>query len=319
VERIRPKDLEPFDFDRLNVSSALWFSEGFTQYYGPLVLQRAGLVDVRTTAQTLTEIIDTVVASPGRRVRSAVEMSQMAPFTDGGRPADRTNWPVSVISYYPYGAAIALALDMSLRARPGMPVSLDDYMRVMWRRYGRPGGTREGYVERPFTLADAEDALAEVSDRAFARDFFARFIQGKEAADYVRLLEAAGMLVRPVSPGRAWIGDVRLGGSAGSSVAAPLAPGWPLYAAGVDQDDEIQQLDGMRIGSLNDLNVVLRRHRPGDRVPVTFVDRTGRSKSATVTLAEDPHVEVVPAEAAGVNLTPQQRAFRDRWLGAKVQ
>src|SRR5262249_51693181 len=156
-----------------------------------------------------------------------------------------------------------LALDMSLRARPGMPVSLDDYMRVMWRRYGLPGGTREGYVDRPFSMADAEDALAEISDRAFARDFFARVIQGHDAADYVRLPEPAGMLVRSVGPGRAWLGDVRLGGATGSSVAGPLAQGWPLYAAGVDQDDEIQQLDGMRIGSTNDLNVVVRRHRAG--------------------------------------------------------
>ena len=42
VERIRPKGLEPFDFDRANISGELWLAEGFTQYYGPLALQRAG-------------------------------------------------------------------------------------------------------------------------------------------------------------------------------------------------------------------------------------------------------------------------------------
>jgi predicted metalloprotease with PDZ domain len=40
VERIRPKGLEPFDFDRANLSGELWLAEGFTQYYAPLVLQR---------------------------------------------------------------------------------------------------------------------------------------------------------------------------------------------------------------------------------------------------------------------------------------
>ena len=34
--------LEPFDFDRANMSGELWLAEGFTQYYGPLVLERAG-------------------------------------------------------------------------------------------------------------------------------------------------------------------------------------------------------------------------------------------------------------------------------------
>jgi hypothetical protein len=47
-----------------------------------------------------------------------------------------------------------------------------------------------------------------------------------------------------------------------------------------------------------------------------FVDRTGVAKTAGVTLAEDPHAEVVPVESGGT-LTPAQKAFRDRWLGAK--
>ena len=32
VERIRPRSLEPFNFDDANVSSELWVAEGFTQY-----------------------------------------------------------------------------------------------------------------------------------------------------------------------------------------------------------------------------------------------------------------------------------------------
>ena len=50
----------------------------------------------------------------------------MAPFIDGGRPIDRTNWSNTVISYYPFGGAIALALDLSLRDRSDGRVSLDD-------------------------------------------------------------------------------------------------------------------------------------------------------------------------------------------------
>jgi len=46
-----------------------------------------------------------------------------------------------------------------------------------------------------------------------------------------------------------------------------------------------------------------------------FVDRTGAAKKASVTLAEDPYTEVVPVEAGA--LTAAQKAFRDRWLGAK--
>ena len=35
MERLRSKEIEPFDFDRENMSDALWFGEGFTNYYHP--------------------------------------------------------------------------------------------------------------------------------------------------------------------------------------------------------------------------------------------------------------------------------------------
>ena len=47
VERIRPRSLEPFNFDDANVSGELWVAEGFTQYYGALLMARAGLAGAR--------------------------------------------------------------------------------------------------------------------------------------------------------------------------------------------------------------------------------------------------------------------------------
>ena len=94
-----------------------------------------------------------------------------------------------------------------------------------------------------------------------------------------------------------------------------MPPTWPIYAAGLDEDDELQQVDGQRIAGGGDIATLMQRHKPGDTVPVVFVDRTGVAKTASVTLAEDPHTEVVPVE--GGALTAAQKAFRDRWLGAK--
>ena len=313
VERIRPRELEPFDFDRADQSGELWLAEGFTQYYGPLVLQRAKLVDLDETARTLTGLVE-AVAGPGRLVRSAEEMSRMAPFIDGGRTVDPTNWPITVISYYPFGGAIALALDLSLRGRSESRLSLDDFMQAMWRKYGKPGGAREGYVDRPYTIADAEATLAEVSgDREFARDFFARYIQGHDAADYAPLLARAGFTLRKRNPGRAWLGDLRLESRGGGArVAALVAPTWPIYATGIDQDDELQQIDGMRIAGPADVSTALQRHKPGDAVTIVYVNRASAAKTARVTLVEDPHVDVVAAAPDAA-----QRAFRDRWLNSR--
>jgi predicted metalloprotease with PDZ domain len=320
VERIRPSDIEPFDLDRENMSSDLWLAEGFTQYYGPLVLQRAGIVDLDYTRQTLAALVDTVVNSPGRAVRSAEEMSRMAPFTDGGRPIDRTNWPNTVISYYPFGAAIALALDLSLRERSDGRITLDDFMRAMWRVHGKPGGSREGYVDRPYTTADAKARLAEVSgDPAFATDFFSRYIQGRDVADYAHLLRNAGLVVRKRDAGRAWLGDLRMDPRTdGARIVGEVPANSPAYAAGLDEGDAITQIGNERTGSADDVSNAIGRRRPGDRIAITFVDRAGVSRTATVTLVENPHLEVVAAESGG-SLTPAQRAFRDRWLNSQVR
>jgi predicted metalloprotease with PDZ domain len=241
----------------------------------------------------------------------------VAVFTDGSRSIDRTNWTDTFISYYPYGGAIALALDLTLRDRTDSRVSLDDFMYGMWNRFGKPGGSREGYVDHPYSIDDAEATLAAVSgDAAFARDFFARYVHGHDVADYGRLLARAGFAVRRRHPGRAWLGDLRFDSHRGARLANLVAPTWPIYAAGVDQDDELQRVDGQPISGEGDVATVLQRRKPGDSIQIVFVDRTGVAKTVTVMLAEDPHIEVVPIERGGI-LTPEQKIFRAKWLAPK--
>lgn len=320
VERIRPRSLEPFDFEAPNMSAELWIAEGFTQYYGPLTLCRTGLVDLRGSAATLGQLIGSVVLSPAHRVRAVTDMSRMAPFVDGGRAIDRTNWSITYTSYYPFGGALALALDLSLRDRSDSRVSLDDLMRALWRDFGRPGGQRPGYVDKPYTLADIEARLGEVAGSAeFSRDFFARYVDGHDVPDYDRLLARAGLSMVRSRPGSAWIGAVGLDASgSGVGLTGNTAPGTPLYAAGLDRDDQITELGGRRVTSAADVSAVLRDHKPGQSLSLVAVDRTGRRRMTSITLAEDPAFEVVPVEQTpGGTLTEAQRAFRHRWLDAQ--
>ncbi|MCY4509685.1 MAG: hypothetical protein OXG35_22375, partial [Acidobacteria bacterium] len=144
VERIRPRSLEPFDFEDVNPSGELWLAEGFTNYYGALILQRAGLAALPQTLARFGSAIETVERGPGRRFRSAADMSRLAPFTDAATAIDPTNWGSFFISYYTWGEVLGLGLDLLLRARAadgaGPAVTLDDYMRLLWERFGRGGG-----------------------------------------------------------------------------------------------------------------------------------------------------------------------------------
>src|SRR5688572_3540704 len=159
VERIRPTSLEPFNLEEANMSGELWFGEGFTSYYGPLVMRRAGLYSDADFVREMGGAINTVLTSPGRQFRSPVEMSQMAPFQDAAVSVDPTNFDNTFISYYTWGEAIALGLDLALRDRSESRVTLDDFMRALWTRFGVTAARAAGQVAATYTIADLKTML----------------------------------------------------------------------------------------------------------------------------------------------------------------
>jgi len=317
VERLRPADLEPFNFADANVSGLLWFAEGFTSYYGPLTLARAGLSEFAETVTGFGRTADAIVTGSGRSVRSAVEMSRHAPFVDAAAAIDRTDFSRTFISYYTYGAGIAFGLDLTLRQRSGNTVTLDDYMRRLWTKYGKTGRKAPGFVARPYTLADLRLTLGEVAgDQTFADDFFARYVEGREAIDYAKLMDQAGLVLRPARAGAGWIGDFATTAEAEGLRVTSLVPfGTPAYAAGIDQDDLIVAVNGQKpSGALVQL---ARAMKPGSAITLTVRSRGGAESIRDITVAADPHIEVVPVEAAGGTPTAAQKAFRDSWLGVR--
>jgi predicted metalloprotease with PDZ domain len=157
-------------------------------------------------------------------------------------------------------------------------------MQALWANYGRPGQKVPGLVATPYTMDGLKETLATVSgDRAFAQEFFTRYIEGRELMDCAKLLGRAGLVVRKPSAGRAWIGAARLqlsGGAARVAAVVPLAS--PLYNAGVEQDDQIVSLDGSELSSPSALEQVLVRHKPGETIPIRYVRRSGEMVNGAV-------------------------------------
>ncbi len=324
VERIRPRSLEPFDFEDVNPSDELWLAEGFTNYYGALILMRAGLAGLPDTLDRFASAIDTVRLGPGRRFRSAVDMSRLAPFTDAASAIDRTNWGNLFISYYTWGETLGLGLDLLLRARStdgdGAPaLTLDDYMRLLWQRFGRTGGSVPGVVDRPYSQAGARAALAELTgDPAFADEFFDRYVEGHEVLAFAPLFERAGVVPRPRAPGRMWLGapSLRFDGG-GARITSPVRFGSPLSTAGVARDDVLISIDGRTVSSARLLDDVLRDLSDGERVTLGY-SRLGEISTTQLTVETDPARELVPLEELGRSPTPAQRQFRKAWLGSRA-
>ncbi|MFK7847644.1 MAG: peptidase M61, partial [Rhodothermales bacterium] len=111
VERIRPAALEPFDFEAANMSPDLWFAEGFTSYYTPLFIRRAGITSDADYARAISGGLSFVINSPARNIFNPTEMSMNAPFADrASSSVDPLNFANTFISYYTWGAVIGLNL-----------------------------------------------------------------------------------------------------------------------------------------------------------------------------------------------------------------
>jgi predicted metalloprotease with PDZ domain len=317
VERIRAAELEPFDFTAADPSPTLWFGEGFTNYYDRLTLRRAGLLPDSAYAAMLAQVINAVEATPGRRFHSPVDMSLLAPFVDAATSIDPVNLPNTFLSYYVWGAGIGLSLDLGLRGRGGGK-SLDGFMRLMWDRFGRP--QRRYTVRRPYTLADLERTLGEYAeDAAFGRDFFSRYVRGRDTPDWAALLRRAGFLVRPARPAAAFAGALSLApDSGGATVTTGTLAGTPLHATGLDRGDRLLSANGRPVTGPEGWTALLAEQAPGDSIPLVFRQR-GREVRTVLRLTPDPGLEVQPAELAGEAITEAQRAFRAEWLGSRAR
>jgi predicted metalloprotease with PDZ domain len=305
VKRIRPRSLEPFDYERVNMSGELWFAEGFTDYYAPLILKRAGISSRDEFMRVMSNAVNTVLTSPGHEVFSAVDMSRRAAFVDGAASSDPQNQANTYISYYTYGRAIALGIDLAIRSQfPGK--SLDDWMRAMWRRHPD--------VQKPYTQQDLERALAEATGSGeFAKEMFERHIEGLEPMEYGPLLTRAGFVLQPASPGKGWIGTPAMSFSdRGIDITGSTLRGSPLYLAGIDRGDRILEFKTRR-----EWDDFAASHKPGDRSTLTVETRAGRKK-VEIVWTQAPDVEIVSFEQAGRQVAPEIAAFRDAWLGSKA-
>ena len=71
MKRLRPVELGPFDYENENHTRSLWIAEGITDYYGDLLLHRAGLATREELLDYVSRMIEELQTTPGRTVQSA--------------------------------------------------------------------------------------------------------------------------------------------------------------------------------------------------------------------------------------------------------
>ncbi|MGE5420016.1 MAG: M61 family metallopeptidase [Chloroflexota bacterium] len=182
VKRIRPFELGPFDYSSENRTNLLWVSEGLTVYYEYLVMKRAGLLTDEEFYASLAGNISAYENDPGKLYQSLTQASfntwSDGPFGSRDPENDRS------ISPYDKGAVAGLILDLSIRHSTGNSGSIDDVMRLLYRKYYRE-------LERGFTDAEFRQACEDVAGCSLANEF--EYVQTTKEIDYGLYLSYAGL------------------------------------------------------------------------------------------------------------------------------
>ena len=269
VKRIKPAAFVPYDLWNETHTRLLWIFEGFTSYYDDLMLVRAGVISAQEYLTLLGRTISLVLRGPGR-LRQSVAESSFDAWTKYYRQDE--NSPNSIVSYYAKGALVALALDLSLRARTKGERSLDDVMRLMWSRFGRDfydaqGASNNRDCQQGLTEDGFEPLLREATGQDLKRELRA-WVEGTADLPLARLFEPLGITLGLAAPDRSPGLGVRLAASAGELRIGTALTDGAAHRAGLSAGDVLVAIDGLRISSEASLKALLARRKPGDRMRI---------------------------------------------------
>ncbi|MBT9187254.1 M61 family metallopeptidase [Zobellia russellii] len=302
VERIRPKSLEPFNFEETNMSGALWFAEGFTSYYTNLILCRAGIISPTKYVEGISGTFNYVWNSPARQFFNPIEMSYQAPFVDAATSVDPVNRENTFISYYSYGSILGLALDLSLREEK---LNLDDFMKHVWMQYGKS--------EQPYTVENLQKSLAEYAGNDIAQNFFGKYIYKSEMPDYKSLLNSVGVALKQ-NPEEPYFGaSVSLNGDGHGQIQSNPKMGTPAYKSGLNNGDIITHINDAGFPDGQQFSAYIAGLKVGDTLNIKFTSQ-GFIKQTKLILERNPdyHLQLMEKE----NIKPSKKQLRNRqeWL-----
>jgi predicted metalloprotease with PDZ domain len=301
VKRLRPRPLGPFDYSREAYTPSLWISEGLTSYYGSLSLVRAGLVSPQAYLNHIAGLITRFEQEPGRSERSIAQTSWDTWFEGSHR--NETNLANTSYSYYDGGQILGHLLDFTIRHDTQNRHSLDDWMRLLYRRYALP---KPGFEPEDVVRAASEVAGSDLSD------FFRRYVAGKDALPYETCFAYAGIRVeKRYQPAQPWIGLAVTTDSQGRAVIGNVLPGFAAEKAELDRGDVILAVEGKAVDQKQFLEAVAAR-KPG-QVMKLLVLRWGEMREFPVTVGSYPYA-TYSLEPVKQPTKLQEEIYRS-WLG----
>lgn len=299
VKRLRPKALETFDYSQENYSQSLWFCEGVTSYYDPLIPLWAGIYNRKTYLHHLGLEMTRYLYTPGRKVQPLAESSFDAWIKLYRREVHSDN---NQISYYVKGAMVTLLLDLKIRLNSDGDRSFDDVLRRMWQEFGKD--------EIGYTPEQLEAILSDIAGEDLSAILY-DYLHTTKPLPLKEMLAEFGLYLRGDAEKQPPYTGLRVRTVNGRVVAKLVELDSPAYEAGIDPNHEILAMDGVKIlpGKFFDR---LRDYQPGDRINLTCFS-SDRLVTHEVTLGDRQPTKytIVPIK----NPTQPQTERLEQWLG----
>lgn len=262
VKRIKPAAFAPYDLQNETYTPLLWLFEGFTSYYDDLMLVRSGIIGEAAYLKLLGKAVSGVLRGSGRTKQSVADSS----FDAWGKYYRQDeNAPNAIVSYYGKGSLIALAFDLTIRAKTEGKKSLDDVMLALWQRYGRDFYPSVG---RGVTEAEVEALFDEISGLKL-KPLFDKYVRGTADLPLARLYGPFGVKIDDARKSAKPAFDVGIGRDGADYKLTQVHEGGAAHTAGLSAGDILVAVEGLRVaGSPSNLDALLSRYKVGDTVAV---------------------------------------------------
>src|SRR5438105_3626034 len=265
VKRLRPSDLWPYRYDQEQPTRLLWISEGITDYYADLAEVRGGIVNAKGFYDLTSDKMSQVDALPP----TALEDASLSTWV---HPRDGTEY-----IYYPKGSLAALLIDIMIRDASDNRSSLDDVMKTLYNAAYKNG--------RGFTSDEWWSTVTKLANGKSFRDFYARFIDGRQPLPYDQIFPLAGLRVARDTTRVPQLGIASLQDSSGLHVTQVL-PESSAATAGVQPGDQLVSVGGFSADDpswTDNFRSRYARQPEGTGLPVV-IKRSGAEQTLTAHL-----------------------------------
>jgi len=234
IKYIRPAEMLPYDFTKENYARTGYVYEGFTTYYGDVMLLTSGVFSTEQYFETLEERLVKHFHNYGR-FHLPVAHSSWETWLDGYVPGA----PWRKTSIYDEGNLVAFMLDVKLMQHTNNKKGLKDVCRILYQEFGKK---QKGYTEQD--VMEICSSVAGISFDPFFRDYVYGTLDFTKALtecfDYLGI----EMQITPSAHCNEAVFGFKTVDSGNNRKVSLTAPDSPALKAGLGIGDEIIAVNG---------------------------------------------------------------------------